>query len=177
MTRLALVTLICAAGLQAAEWGKAVEVRHLDDLCVSYQAKLEDGALIIRADVSEGWHTFTMDNELRATEALAGKMSLGVDMPTQVNPVQGVDIAGPWKQSEPEDFSKPSMRWYSWGYEGEALFSAPAKAAGAGPAVVEIRGQACSDTTCKNIEVMVPVGTAGAGPKTTLAKLIPVRQN
>ena len=36
----------------------------------------------------------------------------------------GLETAGPWYQSPPKDFSKPELRWFSWGFERQALFAA-----------------------------------------------------
>ena len=69
-----------------------------------------------------------MDNKLRAQEKLAGKRSLGIDSPTEIVFAEGLELNGPWYQSVPRDFSKPELRWYSWGFEGQALFVAKVSA-------------------------------------------------
>lgn len=167
--------LVSCGALLAGDWGAPVVVQHQYKPVVTYQARLDGGYLVIRAQIEPGWHTFTMDNELRAAEALKGQMSLGVDGPTKIAAGAGVEIAGPWLQSAPQDFSKPDMRWYSWGYEGEAVFAAKAQGTGDG-AVVALSGQACSETTCKNIDVDIPV-PAGAddGADLGIGKLVAVR--
>ena len=77
--------------------------------------------LVIQATHEAGWHTFAMDNKLRAQEKLAGKRSLGIDGPTEIAVTQGLELAGPWHQSVPKEFSKPELRWYSWGFEGQVF--------------------------------------------------------
>ena len=166
------------APMQAADWSEPVEVLHDHQPCISYRARLDGEFLVVQAKIEPGWHTFVMDNKQRSTEKLAGKQSLGVDGPTEIAPGEGLKIAGPWYQSNPKDFSKPEMRWYSWGYEGEARFVAKVQRSGPGPSQIAIRGQACSDTTCKNIDVTVsvpPSGGSSASSEVDLKSLIPVR--
>jgi hypothetical protein len=146
-----LMLILCIA--HAAEWSSAVEVRHDENLCLSYQARLDGPFLIVRATVESPWHTFAMDNKQRAEEKLAGKRSLGIDHPTEIVLTGGLATIGPWYQSPPKEFSRPELRWYSWGFERQALFVTRIRRIGAGPAHIVIKGQACTETTCKNIDV------------------------
>jgi hypothetical protein len=167
MTRLSKLLCsisIAAAFLTAADWTKPVEVRHDTTLCLSYQARLQGDILVVRAIIEKPWHTFTMDNKLRADEKLAGKPSLGIDQPTSIAVTGGLALDGPWRQSQPADFSKPDLRWYTWGFEKEALFAAKAKRTGKGPAKIVIRGQACTDSTCKNIDIELALPAAFSTP-------------
>jgi len=164
--------------LHASDWTEPVEVLHEHRPCVSYRARLDGEFLVVQAKIEAGWHTFVMDNKERSTEKLAGKQSLGVDGPTEITLTDGLEVAGPWHQSSPKDFSKPELRWYSWGYEGDARFAAKMRRTGTGPAQIGIRGQACTETTCKNIDVTIslPVSAAsGAARDVDLTTLIPVR--
>lgn len=153
----------------AADWGAPVEVQHEMKPCVTYRARIDGGVLTVRADVAPGWHTFAMDNEKRAAEKLAGKRSLGVDQPTRIVPAAPAEISGAWRQTDPKDMSKPEIRWYSFGYEGQAFFSAPVRLSGSGPVELHIRGQACTDSTCRNVDVklVAPVSPAGPAPVAT----------
>lgn len=173
---LAIATTIPA---QAGDWSEPVQVLHEFLPCVTYQARLDGDYLVVRAKIEEGWHTFVMDNKERATEKLAGRKSLGIDAPTQITLSDGLEQVGAWYQPDPEDFSKPDLRWYSWGYENEAQFVTKVERSGAGPAKAAIRGQACTETTCKNIDVelAVPIapGAEGKPSSVDLAKLIPVQ--
>jgi hypothetical protein len=101
-----------------------------------------------------------MDNKQRALEKLADRKSLGIDRPTEIVLTEGLELAGPWHQSPPKDFSKPELRWFSWGFEGQALFVAKVRRSGAGPAGIAVRGQACTETTCKNIETEISMPLA-----------------
>ena len=150
-----------ANAARPGDWSNAVEVRHEENLCVSYQARLDGPYVIVRATVESGWHTFAMDNKQRAEEKLAGKRSLGIDHPTEIGVTGGLEAVGPWYQSPPKDFSRPELRWFSWGFERQALFVTKTRRSGAGPARIAIRGQACTETTCKNIDVAMSLSLAG----------------
>jgi hypothetical protein len=157
--------------LLAAAWTTPVEVHHDDNLCLSYQARLDGPYLVVRANLQPGWHTFSMDNKQRAEEKLAGKKSLGIDRPTEIVVTGGLQTAGPWFQSPPKDFSKPELRWFSWGFERQAVFVTKIKRNGAAPAHLALRGQACTETTCKNIDVEISLPVANAKVDTAPAEL------
>jgi hypothetical protein len=171
MTRLTIVLAVCASGAAAGDWSGEVEVLHELKPCVTYRAKLDGDLVVVRATLQPGWHTFAMDNERRAAEKLAGKPSLGIDQPTQITVIGAVEVAGPWYQSPPKDFSKPQLRWFSWGFEQEATFAARVRRSGSGGAQLGIRGQACTETTCKNIDVSVSVPAPDGNDKTISSEL------
>lgn len=161
-------------------WSDAAEVRHDDALCISYQARLDGPYLVVRAVLGPGWHTFAMDNQRRADEKLAGKPPLSIDRATEISSSGGLDVVGPWSQSPPKDFSRPELRWFSWGFEKQALFVARVRRSGEGPARIAIRGQTCRETICKNVNVALSLRLAGINPDSRLAEidwknLVPVR--
>ena len=156
---IALVFLSAASALPA-QTGSQADVLHEMKPCLTYRAKLDGDLLVIEASIQPGWHTFAIDNERRASEKLAGKPSIGIDQPTQIKVSGGLQVAGPWYETAPKDFSKPEMRWYSWGFEQQATFAAKVHRTGSGNAEVEIRGQACTTTTCKNIDVSLSLPAA-----------------
>ncbi len=160
--------------LMAAGWGAPVEVRVDDEVCATYEAKLAGEELVVRVKLAKGWHTFAMDNAVRAAEALKGKKALGMDQPTRVTVGEGLAVNGPWRQTVPVDFSKPELRIFTWGYEGEAVFVVPVKKAGE-VGKIGVKAQACTASICKNIDVKVEVGMAGE--KVEGAGLEAVRQN
>jgi hypothetical protein len=155
------ILFFVAASLAAAEWSAPVEVRQDVNRCVTYRAGWFGGFLVVQVDHDKPWHTYAMDNQRRANEKLAGKKALGIDRPTEITVTGGLETAGPWFQSPPQDLSKPALRWYSWGFDGQTLFAAKARRAGAGPARVAIRGQACTASSCKEIDVELSVPLAG----------------
>lgn len=177
MMKLAMI-FACASVMLAAEWSAPVDVLHEMKPCVTYRARVEGDTLVVQASLQPGWHTFTIDNERRAAEKLAGKPSLGIDQPTQIRVSKGLELVGGWYQSPPKDFSKPDLRWYSWGFEQQAVFAAKVRPVGQGPAHIEVRGQACTETTCKNVDVSLTVPLAGTdkgSPAVDLKTLIQVR--
>jgi hypothetical protein len=175
-----VLTVFCARVTRAGNWTDVVEVRQELKRCVSYRARLNGAFLVIEATHEEGWHTYAMDNKQRAQEKLAGRRSLGIDRPTEIELSNGLEVAGPWYQSPPKDFSKPEIRWFSWGFDGQVLFVAKVRRSGTGAARVAVRGQACTETTCKNIDVEVSVPLAEIGrdtdpPDIDLKTLVQVR--
>jgi len=157
MTKLLIIPLLL-------QWTAPVEVRHELAPCISYRAKLADGHVIIEVNLAPTWHTFSIDNEKRALEKLAGKQSLGIDRPTEIKLSDGLELTGPWLQSPPKDFSKPELRWFSFGYEDKAIFAAKIRQTSPGPARIAIRAQACTDTICKNIDVTLTVPLTSQSP-------------
>jgi hypothetical protein len=172
-----LFSFASAEGIHGADWSNPVEVRHDVQRCVSYRARLSGDFLVVQATHEPGWHTYAMDNKVRAQEKLAGKRSLGIDSPTEIVFTEGLDLDGPWYQSVPKDLSKPELRWYSWGFEGQALFVAKVRRVGSGPASLAVRGQACSDTICKNIDLTISIPLGGSTGKADigLKSLVQVR--
>jgi len=169
--------LAWAAGwLFAGNWSTPVEVRHEDALCVSYEARIDGPYLVVRTTVGPGWHTFALDNKRRAEEKLAGQPALSVDRPTEIVALSGLATTAPWYQTAPKDFSRPELRMFSWGFDRAAVFAAKARRT-AGPAKLAIRGQACTETVCKNIDVTVTVPVpAKPGPaEIDLKNLVPAR--
>jgi hypothetical protein len=163
LDRRAVLAVLIAAGAWAArpgDWSQAVEVRYEDDLCVSYQARFDGDFLVVRATLGSGWHTFAMDNKQRAEEKLAGKAPLSIDRSTEITPATGLKTVGPWYQAPPKDFSRPELRWFSWGFERQALFAVKVQRLGAATARLALRGQACTETICKNIDVTISLPPA-----------------
>ncbi len=166
---------------EAADWTRPVEVTWEGQRCLSYRARLDGAYLLVEATPGTGWHTFTMDNALRAAEKLAGKMSLGTELPTEILVEEGLELDGPWLQTPPKDFSKPEMRWYSWGYDERTLFAAKTRRTGPGPAGLSIRGQVCNEDTCRNVDVRISLPLDGTSPSgdggpAEISKLVEVRR-
>ena len=137
---------------------------------ISYTARLDGPYLVVRANVGQGWHTFALDNVQRVEEKLAGKPALSMDHSTEIA-VAGVQVEGPWRQSPPKDFSRPELRMFSFGYDREAVFAAKVRRAGASSVKLRIRGQACTETVCKNIDVPLTVAAAAKATAPVEVKL------
>jgi hypothetical protein len=175
--KLSIIAFLAAITVFAAEWSAPAEVRHDDKPVLQYKARWTGEYLVVQAAIQPGWHTFAMDNKIRQQEKLAGRQSLGLEMPTQVRISKGLETSGPWLQSDPKDFSNPDIQWYTWGFENEATFAVKARPSGPGPAAVNVRGQACAESICKNIDVTLSVATEGASADAfESSRLIPVRQ-
>jgi len=157
-----IVLVACTGAARAGDWTDPVEVRHDLKRCVSYRARLAGEYLVVQATHEAGWHTYAMDNKQRAEEKLAGRQSLGIDGPTEIKLTQGLEAAGPWYQSPPKDLSRPELQWFTWGFDGQALFVAKVRRSGAGPARIAIGGQACTETTCKKIDVAISLPLAAS---------------
>lgn len=169
----ALAACLCGA---ADKWSEPVAVIHDFNPCITYRAKLSGEYLVVEATLAEGWHTFTIDNKRRVEEKLAGKKALALDRPTTIKLIQGMDLTGPWMQTSPKDFSKPDLQLFGFGFEKQAMFAAKVKRTGA-QGKIEITGQTCTDTTCKNIDVTLAVALPAASGKADvdLKALVPVK--
>jgi len=176
---LALLSLLVGApGAQAGDWTSPVEVTFNQKPCISYRARMDGPYLAVEATLSPGWHTFAMDNARRASEKLSGRKALSQDQPTQISVSGGLAAQGPWFQSPPKDFSRPALRWFSWGFDDRALFLVAVRGTGDGPALVGIAGQVCTEEICKKVDVSIsiPVDAAAAGaPAADLNSLVQVR--
>ena len=173
------LVLLVMVGLAVwgAEWSKAVEIVVDDTVCATYRARVDDGGhLVIALTLADGWHTFAMDNQIRANEKLAGKKALGMDKPTSFVVSGGLTVDGPWMQPTLLDFSKPELRIFSWGFEKQASFAAKVNRTGKA-ARVGIRAQACTETICKDINTSLDLDLAlAAGPvEPGLSALTPIR--
>lgn len=166
------VFLFALTTVAAEGWGPPAVVHHDDQPVVTFRAQIAGGYLAVQVQLAAGWHTFTLDNDKRAAAKLAGKKALSSDKPTQIV-AEGVEITGAWLQPQPKDFSQPDLRIYSWGYEGEALFMAPAKTK-ANAAKVRIKGQACTQTVCKNVDVTMEAPSRPGAAAPSAAGLFPI---
>lgn len=158
------MNLLLVLTVLAGEWSAPVEIRNDETLCLTYRARYTGTHLVVEITPEPGWHTYSMDNKQRQTLALKGRMSLGSEKPTSVTAGNGIAVTGPWRQSAPEDFSKPEIQWYSYGFAKSALLAAPAKSTAA-QATVTVKGQACSESVCRNVEVPLTVDLRPGGER------------
>ncbi len=126
----------------------------LDDMrAVSYRARVEGDWLVVEATHEPGWHTYSMDNVIRAREK-SGKMRPETELPTVITPLGGLTIQGDWRQSPPLDLSTPDIRWYTWGFEGRSYFGVRVGNV-TSPSSVQIDAQACTDDVCAMVDALV----------------------
>lgn len=140
-------------------WSKEVVVRQGVDPVVRIQARIVSGYLIVRARHERGWHTYAMDNELRAAAALAGKKSLGIEQGIDIRVERGLELDNRWLQTEPGDLSQPEIRWFTYGFDETALFACRVKEVTSDQVVLRLRGQACSGETCCQVDVALKLTT------------------
>lgn len=133
-------------------WSPSVVVGREPEECVTYRARLQGEYLVVEAKHGPGWHTYALDNEIRAEEKLAGQESLGLELPTSFD-VRGAKVVGSWYQTEPADLSEPDIEWFTWGFSDTATFAAKVGEVGTAPIVIGVRGQVCNAETCRDIEI------------------------
>ena len=171
-----LLSLTVGATVWAGDWSAPVDVFHDTTRCVTYRAKLEGGYLVVRAAHEPGWHSYSLDNQKRVDEKLAGKQALGVDRPTEVRLLSGLQLAGGWQQSEPKEKSQPELNLFGWIFEGETLLAAKVRSTG-GLVKVNVHGQVCTEVHCKTVDVTLSPrpGKDSPRPPPELKGLVPAR--
>lgn len=163
--------------VSADAWSATARAEARDGtVLVTCRSKLSGDFLLVELQAAEGWHVYAMDNERRAKEALAGKMSLGVEESTEVLVTGGLRVSGDWYQSAPQDFSQPELRWYSYGFEGRALLAAQVERTGDPAAEVTVRAQACDSDSCVRVDAVMdlPLNQSSRGDYRPV-DLVPVR--
>lgn len=155
----AFLCLVALAATAAAnEPGDAMrkEVWLGDQLAVSYTARIEADWLVVDVRHEPGWHTYAMDNVLRAAE-VTGKERPDTELPTRITPSPEIELAPPWRQTVPTELSQPDLRWYTWGFEERSFFAA--RVVRADPeGWVQVDAQACTDRLCAMVDgLRVPV--------------------
>ena len=148
-----------AAPDSQAEDEAGVRVWYGDTPAVSYRARIEGDWLIVEATHEPGWHTYSMDNVVRAREK-SGKPEPETELPTVITPLTGLTVEGDWRQSTPLDLSTPDIRWYTWGFEGRSYFAARVGEA-TSPSSVQVDAQACTDELCAMVDALVVPVEAG----------------
>ncbi len=157
-----------------AGWSEFVQVGGEFEPCVSYRARIQGEYLVIEAKHRSGWHSYALDNKVRAAARLAGASSLGVELPTSFE-VQGATVVGTWLQTPPEDLSDTEIQWYTFGFNGTAMFAAKLKHVGTEPVVIAVRGQVCDANSCRDVDAELRLDPASHRTTQALdtSKLIP----
>jgi len=173
------VAAMFTASLWAGSWSAPAEATDAaGNALVTCRAKLNGDHLVVEVRATQGWHVYAMDNQRRAKEALAGRMSLGVEQDTEVDVYGGLKVVGDWYQTKPEDFSQPELRWYSYGFEGTSTLAAQVERTTGDSADVTVRAQACDSASCVAVEaeLSVPLADSTEQPFSTDG-LVPVRSS
>ena len=172
----AALALVLSTVLSAGNWSAPARAEARDGtVLVTCRSMLAGEFLVVELEPAEGWHVYAMDNEARAKQALAGKMSLGVEQNTEVIVTGGLQPIGGWYQSDPLDFSQPELRWYSYGFDERSLLATKVRRGEEPWAKVTVRAQACDSTSCVAVEAEMGLSFDGeAGAEFTPAGLVPV---
>jgi hypothetical protein len=146
-------------------WSPSVEARRRNLKVASYRAKLAGDTLLVEVTHEPGWHSYALDNLERAKKK-ATEPLLGIEKSTRIVLGGGLRTAGKWRQSPPKDLSQPEINWFTWGFEGTALFAVKIQRSGkAKEAVITINGQACKETTCviiDDLEIRLPLNASSS---------------
>ena len=152
---------LAAAGPQETGEPPRQEVWLGENLAVSYAARIEGDWLVVDVLHEPGWHTYAMDNVLRAKE-VTGKARPDTELPTEITPSPAIELAASWRQTVPTELSQPELRWYTWGFADRSFFAAPVRRADPG-SWIQVDAQACTDRLCAMVDgLRVPVTRSGA---------------
>lgn len=173
-----LILLLIALGSSLASatdnWTPPVEVKKGKLKVGAYQAQLMGDVLVVRMTHEEGWHTYALDNLERAKKKV-GEPPLGIEKNTKIEVSGGLKAVGNWRQSVPKDLSQPAINWYTWGFEGVALFAAKVERTSGDEAVITINGQGCQATTCvviDDLEIRLPLASGNNNGRFDLTPLV-----
>lgn len=149
---IAAALLLVTCGTYAAEWSDPAEVhRGREGVVVSYRAKLTGDLLQVEVTHAEGWHTYSMDNVVRAQKK-TGKDKPETELPTRIAVTGGLVVTDGWHQSKPIELSQEDIQWYTWGFEDKAVFAARVKRGPGATAKVTINAQSCNATSCSMVD-------------------------
>lgn len=120
---------------------------------VSFEAKRIGDFLVVWVNHSAGWHTYAMDNEIRAGQAAGKKELLGVEQGLSISLSGGLKKRTGWRQSKPKVFSDLGQKWFSFGFDEKACFACKVESIGTFDAKIHITGQTCDSKTCRPIDI------------------------
>ena len=164
----ALLAALVAAPFALGDdgWSEPVPVMNRAKIALTYRAKIAGDFVIVEANHSKGWHTYSMDNTIRARKA-TGDEHPESELPTRIAVSGGAKVSGDWMQTAPVDMSQPSIKWYTWGFEGVARFAAPIERVGDEDIVLTIDAQSCDPSSCtmvNDLKIILPAMSGDAQP-------------
>ncbi|MGJ8672180.1 Trx7/PDZ domain-containing (seleno)protein [Rubritalea sp.] len=127
-------------------WSATEAIRKGNEIAVEYRATITNKHLIIEAKHHKGWHTYALNNPQLAIK-LKGKVG-DQDLPTAITLPSNIKPSQGWLQSPPNDYSKPEIHWYTWGFEGTSYFAIALDEMPKQAIEVGIRSQACTSESC-----------------------------
>ena len=171
-----IALLLVAVALPAAAdfpWSEPAHVKRGRDIVVTYRASIQDGHLIVEAKHAPGWHTYSMDNLVRARarfneQTKSGEQTPQTELPTAIRLEAPLKAAGAWKQTKPKDLSDAEILWFTWGFEETAYFAVPIERIADGPAKIVINGQACDASSCAMVDAVELTVSAEAAADTSI---------
>lgn len=179
--RLVLVAVVAAVPSASGDdsWTQPVPVMNRAKIALTYRATVADGYLIVEANHSPGWHTYAMDNTVRARKA-SGSENPESELPTRITVSGAAKVSGPWRQTPPKDLSQPEIKWFTWGFEGIARFAVPIEKTGEGDVIVSIDAQSCDPASCtmvSGLEIVVPADAGSADASELVSGLVQVQSD
>jgi len=168
---------LALAPLRAAEstaWTAPLEIKKGKEVPLRYRARWSGDLLWVEVTHSEGWHTYSLDNTERGKKK-TGAPVLGIEKPTVIVVEGAGGVVGKWRQSKPKDLSQPDLEWFTWGFEGRALFAVRVKTSGGTALKLRIDAQACKASACAMVddaELTVSRSGADSGDAALWATLV-----
>lgn len=147
-THLILTAGVCA---ETSGWSESASVVRREGEVVSYRARFDGDMLVVEVTHAPGWHTYAMDNTERARKK-SGKEKPDTELPTRIEVLGGIEIVGPWQQTDPKNLSQEDIQWYTWGFEGTAYFATRIRRTNDEPARIRVHAQACNAISCSMVD-------------------------
>ena len=129
-----------------SQWSKSKAAYNGQEIAIWYRGAVFGKTLVIEANHGKGWHSYSMDNTIRA-QAKNGPDAMS-ELPTRLRLEDSVKTAGDWRQTKPKDMSKPKMNWNTWGFEGKTYFIRELSELPKNDFSITINAQVCNEGSC-----------------------------
>lgn len=161
----ALAPLPAHSQCSSIRWSPVAATRYGEEVVIHYRAAIFGKKLVVEGKITDGWRTYAMDNPYRAMKA-SGPDAMS-EKPTRITLDSSVKPAGEWRQSAPNDFSKPEMEWYTWGFKDTVYFTRELADWPDQDFSIIINAQICNDASCamaNDITLKVPHAANAEAP-------------